>query len=85
MGWNSLGVWHFHFSMSVYASKSARPVDLERAFTIKAMFYLAVIDSVDRLLPKKEEAGLLKISLKNDQWHIAKSWSFPHVDLWGGE
>ncbi|XP_009883234.1 PREDICTED: abnormal spindle-like microcephaly-associated protein [Charadrius vociferus] len=60
--------------MSMYSSKSARRVDLEHAFTIEAMFYLAVIDPVDRLLPKKEEAGLLKISLKNDQWHIAKSF-----------
>ena len=49
--------------MCMYLSRSARPVDLEDAFTIKAMFYLAVIDSVDHLLPKKEEAGLLKISL----------------------
>lgn len=78
-----LGVSYLHFNMYMYSSKSACPVDLEGAFTRKAMFYLAVIDSVDRLLPKKEEAGLLKISLKNDQWHAAKSWSFLHADLWG--
>lgn len=49
------------------------------------MFYLAVPGSVERLLPKKEEAGVLKRSLKRVQWHIAKSWSFPHADLWEEE
>lgn len=34
---------------------------------------------------KEGRRSLLKISLKNDQWHIAKSWSFPHADLWGEE
>lgn len=70
--------------MSMYSSESACPVELEGAFVIKAVFYLAVIDSVDCLLPKKEEAGLSKIILKNDQWHIAKSCSFPYTGFWGG-